>query len=319
MFRRTTLTSELTKTSFEESYRLNQATYHQQSNSYRFKHNEQWIHTQPNHRLAQDTKKIAVRAIKLIRSYRSLTFGQLYLQKDTQLANITLPIQCPSSFTMSDIVDLYKTETHKLYDSMIIESSLTSTPNIFLLEKLLDINYDGNSKTLSFGMGLIVNNTHFVLGHTAGSDLNVSNDFKNTVGIHSDQFWIDLSLLTHGDPSMHDFTVLASGVTKFEAKYASFPFKIQFNNSTDRKVIGFDFTNVWSREALRVDASFVNLTNDRFLGYTDASYNPPKEYSIKDGSFDFDIQLFDSVTNEPIQLPDDKKDQLVIEAIMLTN
>ena len=318
MLRRTTLASELTRTAFEESYRLNQAIYHKQSNSYRFKHNEQWIHSQPHSRLAQDTKKIAVRAIKLIRSYRSLTFGQLYLQKDAQLANITLPIQCPSSYTMSNIVDLYKNETHKLYDSMVTESTIYSTPNIFALEKLLDINYDGNSKTLSFGMGVIIADTHFVLGQTAGSDLNTTSDFMNTVGIIDNQFWIDLSLLTHGVASMHDFTYTASGVTKFEAKYSSLPFKVHFNNSVDRKVIGFDFTNVWSREALRVDASFVNLSNDRFLGYTDANYNPPKEYSIKDGSFDFEIQLFDSVTNVPIQLPEDKKDQLVIEAIMLT-
>ena len=76
------------------------------------------------------------------------------------------------------------------------------------------------------------------------------------------------------------------------------------------------FDNVWDRENVYVQASFVDLAYGNFLGVTNDSYHPPKTYPIVFGDQKFWIRLFDSLGNA-IELPNDFKDNLIIESIMM--
>jgi len=97
------------------------------------------------------------------------------------------------------------------------------------------------------------------------------------------------------------------------------------NNFTDgtiikdlnNKIKRIVFDNVWDRENIYVQASFVDLAYGNYLGVTNDSYYPPKEYPITFGDQKFWIRLYDSFGNE-IELPNDGKDNLIIESIMTT-
>ena len=90
--------------------------------------------------------------------------------------------------------------------------------------------------------------------------------------------------------------------------------KANNSNTHIRQVI---FENVWDRENIYVQASFVDLAYGNYLGVTNDSYYPPKIYPIVFGDQKFWIKLYDSLANE-IELPNDGKDNLIIESIMLT-
>ena len=82
------------------------------------------------------------------------------------------------------------------------------------------------------------------------------------------------------------------------------------------KLIRIEFPNVWDRENLYVQASFVDLAYGNYLGVTNDTYTPPKIYPIVFGDQKYLIRLYDSLGNE-IELPNDGKDNLIIESIMI--
>ena len=88
--------------------------------------------------------------------------------------------------------------------------------------------------------------------------------------------------------------------------------KVIVNNKL-RQIV---FDNVWDRENIYVQASFVDLAYGNYLGVTNDTYTPPKIYPIVFGDQKFSIQLYDSLGNE-IELPNDGKDNLIIESIMI--
>ena len=83
----------------------------------------------------------------------------------------------------------------------------------------------------------------------------------------------------------------------------------------DGRLIRIEFDNVWNRENIYIKSSFVDLAYDNFLGVSNDSFIPPKTYPIVFGDQKFWIKLYDSQGN-PIELPVDQKDNLIIEAIM---
>ena len=81
-------------------------------------------------------------------------------------------------------------------------------------------------------------------------------------------------------------------------------------------IIRLEFPNVWDRENIYVQASFVDLAYGNYLGVTNDTYYPPKIYPIVYGDNKFWIKLYDSLGNE-IEVPNDGKDNLIVESIMI--
>ena len=90
--------------------------------------------------------------------------------------------------------------------------------------------------------------------------------------------------------------------------------ELRYDVNTKLKRITFD--NVWDRENIYVQASFVDLAYGNYLGVTNDTYYPPKIYPIVFGDQKFWIRLYDSLGNE-IEIPNDDKDNLIIESIMI--
>ena len=77
------------------------------------------------------------------------------------------------------------------------------------------------------------------------------------------------------------------------------------------------FHNVWDREQLYITSSLVDMAENEYLGVSNYSYNPPKRYAKNNGDTKFNIDLYDMTLN-PVELPNDKQDTIIIEAILST-
>jgi hypothetical protein len=72
----------------------------------------------------------------------------------------------------------------------------------------------------------------------------------------------------------------------------------------------------WNREPLLITADFVHQTNNQHLGYTGCEFYPIKKYEIAKNTPYFNIRLWEDGTMNPVELPEDNKDIVVIEAII---
>jgi hypothetical protein len=73
---------------------------------------------------------------------------------------------------------------------------------------------------------------------------------------------------------------------------------------------------MWNREPLLITADFIQQTDNQHLGYTGCEYNFIKQYEIKKNTPYFTISLWEDGTMNPVELPEDNKDVVVIEAII---
>jgi hypothetical protein len=72
------------------------------------------------------------------------------------------------------------------------------------------------------------------------------------------------------------------------------------------------YINMWDRDELLIRTNFTN-----HLGITGNVYSPPKMYYFNPPlSKSFQIELYDAYTLNPVELPEDNKDYIVIEAIL---
>jgi hypothetical protein len=72
----------------------------------------------------------------------------------------------------------------------------------------------------------------------------------------------------------------------------------------------------WNREPLLVTADFVHQADNQHLGYTGCEFYPIKKYEIAKNTPYFTIRLWEDGTMNPVELPEDNKDIVVIEAII---
>jgi hypothetical protein len=70
----------------------------------------------------------------------------------------------------------------------------------------------------------------------------------------------------------------------------------------------------WNREPLLITADFVQQADNEHLGYTGCEYQMLKQYEIKRNTPYFTIALWEDGTMNPVELPSDNKDIVVVEA-----
>jgi hypothetical protein len=73
----------------------------------------------------------------------------------------------------------------------------------------------------------------------------------------------------------------------------------------------------WDRtQGLLLTADFITQAENQHLGYTGYDFYPLKQYEIKKNTPYFTISLFEENNLRPIELPEDGKDYVVIEAVI---
>ena len=179
------------------------------------------------------------------------------------------------------------TNTYNISPSVMITGSLTQANKAFREDIKLHQEYDNN---IPKGVYNIYYNP---------SSRKIVFDITTT-----DDWWFVI-----------DDNVIVSDDFKFITGKNSFnDGEMTYGNNNHIKEIVFD--DVWDRENLYIQASFVDLAYGNYLGVTNDNYYPPKIYPIVFGDQKFWIRLYDSLGNE-IELPNDNKDNLIIESMMI--
>lgn len=93
------------------------------------------------------------------------------------------------------------------------------------------------------------------------------------------------------------------------------PGELTFKEMTN---IEYSYGNSYQHDELEIRASFVNQTELQHLGYTGISFIPLKYYKINSTDTEFYIELLSKDGSKEIELVDDEKDCVVIEAVLTT-
>jgi len=112
------------------------------------------------------------------------------------------------------------------------------------------------------------------------------NNWKNRAGIYNKRIWF----------SEQELRVKGAATDIFPLKKGFDQLKIK---------------GVWGRERMIVKSDLDPY--DEYLGYTNTTFGPPKTFQINHQNKTFWIELYDAITREPIHLPDDGKDTVVME------
>ena len=94
------------------------------------------------------------------------------------------------------------------------------------------------------------------------------------------------------------------------------PKSISIKND-DYLLTSISFNGVWSREAAIIKSSISEFAEDSILCLSNCLYSPPKHYSITNYVNKFNIKLVEPSSLKDIVLPDDRKDSIIIELILI--
>ncbi len=126
----------------------------------------------------------------------------------------------------------------------------------------------------------------------------------------------DLNVITHATTEL--YSDLTGDYDSFNTKWgAGVDGCYAYLTYNTNGIRSLEFGGVWNREKVKVNASFVDLALNQFLGYTNSVFVPPKVYPITGGDIRFTIELLSAMTNTGVRLPSDGHDTLVIEAMLM--
>ena len=274
----------------EQGFWIQDAEHDVHTNRYTFEFPSQWIQASFN------TKpSIGIRSIRLVPSSRTISMSNLSIKSKLtgEYMNVSFDINLSEGDTMSDMNRMLSTIRHDTWSYGSLGGNDAFSPYAYTIE------YDFTSSSLVFK----INNKDdwFIIDETDTPC--VSDDFKSIVGITDNSFWIDLAKLSNGTIQK----------TEFDKQHTE-PCTIQMRATGG--IAEMRFPNVWNRMQLRINASFANLVANQYVGYTNATFMPPKYYDALSDSHQFWIELYDS-HGHPIELASDRRDTLVMESVLL--
>lgn len=273
----------------EETYLLSDAEHVSGTNKYIFTFSPHW------RSIYNQNLSIAIRSVKLWLAPRSIYMSALSITDGTNGLIISPSVVMNGTWTeLNDA--LFKDKEFHLAGN-----------NVYYINSYV-IAYDPTDCSLKFAITNSSDKYYFSFTYSANSD--VSDDFKYLTNLTSDVFWSNLSNLTLGSLSKDDFL-------------AAWGDYVDIETNSSGKVILIKFKKLAVREPLKVNASFVDLAKNQYLGITNEQYMPPKQYNINCGDQKFWIELT-TIDNQAVEFTDDRdienniyrKEEIAIEAIM---
>lgn len=272
--------------SIEESYNIAKAKHTKGSNRYVFQFNDLWRN------IYDQQLSIAIRSVHLWLRPRAIWLDGLLLSDGTNFYDI------------SPVVNISGTmiQANKLFDE---DKQIHHIINDKIGLGDYEIRYNPANNKLIFSM-LSSSDLYFFFNSDSNGKpyINPSYDLKMITGITNDEFWTELGLLSRGN---------SEAIRIFNNGTYSDVFEYTLDNHNHIRT--FAFKNVFNRENVIVHSSIVDLAYDNFLGMSNEQFNPPKSFPITYTTKEFWIELYDTMGN-PIELPEDGADQLIIESMM---
>ncbi len=281
----------------EEVYSIANAEHKDGTNRYTFRYSPHWRN------IINKTLTIGVRSIKLKQAPLLLWISGLSIVRvydDATISNYNISPEVTMTSSMSVLNEELTECRESRYNSFYTQATAAGVTNIPFLLYDYTITYRPNIRTLRFDI-LTTNDCYF--GFDSNNDATdfISSDFMNLTGITNTEFWTDLNKLSRRDGMLEN---------EFNAKYVNYPYTLTMSSSGITRI---EFTDIWDHEEAIVKSSFVDLSYDNYIGITNETFIPPKEYPIVFGDQKFDIDLYDQLGNS-IELQ--SRDSLIIESMM---
>ena len=106
---------------------------------------------------------------------------------------------------------------------------------------------------------------------------------------------------------MKDVIIIPEENKKYDVKVGPLP----EGQEPYKHLVRIKFPNIWDRDNLYVLSSLTDMSYNRYLGYTNNDFHPPKQYTIHNTDTTFWIELYDKTNSIPVELP--PRSVLVIE------
>ena len=240
---------------------------------------------------------VSIRSIELIAAARAFVIKGLSIVLDTENKySISIDTTLNTRQTMND----FNRELRKIVDERYQQIKETDV-STQLIRNSYAFKYDCKDKT--FSMYIAITNPYYFQFDNINNI--ASDDVKTMLGI-TDGFFEKLAKYLN---SKVDKTELLNCK---DLEHITILWRDKENMKHPYVIT---FHNVWNRERVYITSSLVDLAENEYLGFSDCVYNPPKQYAITNGDTKFNIDLYDA-SFSPVELPKDKRDIIIIEAIL---
>ena len=135
-----------------------------------------------------------------------------------------------------------------------------------------------------------------------------SDDLKSILNVNNDLFAL-ISRLCNNE-------ITRSTFDEYINLYPNVIIRFNSNDPNETKITGIGFKNVWNRETLFIASTISTLAEDKFLTLSNVEHNPLKYYDITGYPSTFSLYLFDASKKNSVEIPNDRKDLMLVEMLV---
>lgn len=273
----------------EETYLISDSEHINGTNRYTFTYSPHWRRTN------QKALNIAIRSVKQINSTRAIWLDNILLVDNL---NNYMPIDTDISLNgnwvkFNEQLNEYRQRQFNNFKNINPSTKFTSEDYA--------INYEEERARLNIKVNESNIDKYKIV---CDNNFKISPEILAMCGYNKNIEELEQDLISLSNNNLTEI--------QFKNKHIGDPIEIEMNKGN---LIRISFINIWNRDTLKIHASFVDLSYHQWLGVCNEQFIPPKEYPIVFDDQKFWIELY-TLYGKPVELPNDGKDQIIIEAMM---
>ena len=275
------------------------------TNEYVYKFPEHW-------NSYNGSKEIGLRSITVKNASRDLRLQHMFFKSDRPLyVNIGFNISLSTNETMSEANEKFKKAVKTKYieykdEIENIRLETPSTPNHFGIN---DYSIEYLHSTNEFWIKILKNDEqHPCYLYFTDDDTYMSEDLKQILNA-DDTLFSKIAKMQAGSITRAQFDSYISEHPNVIIRYDS-------DSNDETKITAIGFKNVWNRETLFIASSLSTLSEDKYLTLSNVVHNPLKWYDITGYATTFSLFLYDAAKRNSVEIPNDRKDLILIEILM---
>lgn len=284
------------------------------SNTYSFSYPEHWLNYNPA--INNSEKAFGLRAITITPAARDMYLHGIRLQRDNiSPAVFDVDMSFRISLGNDDNMNAFNTKindsintTVKTYLEDIRQERATSAAPTAIESYLnytdYSIYYSHDEHALILYANASLSSHPFYLTFE-NIESYASDDFKKVVGVDVDTLFKQLYQLQTGTITKANLSIPST----VDISYIT-------DDENDTRINKIVFRNIWDRSRVLIASDISSLSEGRYLTLSSIRHSPPKLYSLTGFKEAFNIYLY-TPTGEEIELPNDNKDTITIEAILI--
>ena len=268
------------------------------SNTYTFDYPKHWLE------FPSTQRGLAIRSITINAAARDIGFTNIYLRNTSNTLSLSIDTNISLSYGEDMGVFNERMKNAKMMLYREYKDELGDSKPLFM-PRDYDIMYNFAKNELTFTVRYMKNDTMYL--YFDDGEYYTTDDFKQIVGIPDDMLFINLHRLQSTEMTHEDFNTFMKTLPNVSVTFAE--------GDNDIKVKAITFKNVWCRGSLLIASSLSTLSENKFLAISNTILTPPKYYDINGYKTSFTISLYDTAKMNPVELPSDARDLMIIECI----